>query len=267
VIRDLWVRKLLRRFDHLLTVSQSGSRQVFQRYGLGPPDVLYPPTRPLTAVDDAAKRARQRVEAGLPDGFLLGMIGRVQLYHKGQDAALRVLAQLRQEGHTLQLVVIGDGPDMPALRRMAEVLDVARHVTFLGWRNDAEQLIPLLDAVLMPSQFEGLPQTALQSATARVPVIGYAVDGLTELLPPEFQVSPGDERALVSAVAGVLTGTLHWPHQELKERASAWGNPSGVVERLLALLGHAGVSPSGGADRGGLAQNTTGVQEGLPREV
>jgi glycosyltransferase involved in cell wall biosynthesis len=236
VVRDLGVRALLGRFDRLLTVSHSGARQVVERYGLGLPDVLYPPTKPLRPVCDAGQRAGQRREAGLPESFLLGVIGRIQLHHKGQDVALRTLTRLLQAGHDLRLVVIGDGPDDQALRQLADQLGIIPKVIFLGWRNDTEKLIPLLDAVVVPSRFEGLPQIALQSATARVPVIGYAVDGLTELLPPEFQVRFGDEAGLAQAVEGLLTGRLHWPHQAMQERASAWGDPGAAAERLLALL-------------------------------
>jgi glycosyltransferase involved in cell wall biosynthesis len=235
-VRDLMVKRLLRRFDRLMTVSHTGARQLSAGYGLPQPDVLYPPTAPLVAIRPPTERARLRAQKGLPDGFLLGMVGRVQLHHKGQDVALRVVSRLLKEGFPLHLVVVGDGPDFPALQQMAEELGVASQVSFLGWREDAGALIPLLDAVLLPSRFEGLPQTALQAATAHVPVIGYAVDGLTELLPPEFQVPFGDEQGLARVVAEMVRGVRRWPYGTVAQRASAWGNPTASAERLLDLI-------------------------------
>jgi glycosyltransferase involved in cell wall biosynthesis len=235
-MRDLMVKRLLRRFDRLLTVSHTGARQLAGRYGLPQPDVLYPPTAPLQAIHSTAERARLRAREGLPAGFLVGMVGRVQLHHKGQDVALRVVRRLLTEGLPVRLVVIGDGPDSSALRQMADQLGIASQVSFLGWREDAGSLIPLLDAVLLPSRFEGLPQTALQAATAHVPVIGYAVDGLTELLPPDFQVLFGDEPGLARVVAELVRGARRWPYEEVAERAAAWGNPAASAERLLALV-------------------------------
>ena len=119
---------------------------------------------------------------------------------------------------------------------MAAGMGLASYVTFLGWRSDAGQLIPLLDAVLLPSRFEGLPQAALQAATAEVPVVAYGVDGLRELLPPEFQVPFGDERALATTLREVLRGTRIWPWKKLAERAAEWGDPDGGAERFLKLL-------------------------------
>jgi glycosyltransferase involved in cell wall biosynthesis len=235
-VRDLLVGSLIRRFDRLLTVSQVGARKLAERYHIPTPDVLHPPTGALQAIGASAERDRRRAQEGLPDTFLLGIVGRVQLRQKGHDVALRVAARLLHSGHQLHLVVIGDGPDMTVVRRMAGELSISSSVTFLGWRDDAAALIPLLDAVLLPSRFEGLPQTALQAATARVPVIGYAVDGLGDLLPPDFQVPYGDEEGLASIVRELLQGTRSWPAQELAERAAAWGDPAAAADRLLTLL-------------------------------
>lgn len=235
-LRDLMVSTLLGRFDRLLTVSETGAEELSRRYGVARPAVIRPPTAPLQPVPSTMERTRRRAQEGLPDSFLLGMAGRVQLRQKGQDVALRVAAQLLQQGFPLHLVVIGDGPDLSGVRQLASGLGIFSHVTFLGWRDDVGALIPLLDAVLLPSRFEGLPQTALQAATAHVPVVGYAVDGLNELLPPEFRVGYGDEDGLARVLIDLLRGTQRWPSAELAQRAAAWGDPAAASERLLALV-------------------------------
>jgi glycosyltransferase involved in cell wall biosynthesis len=235
-LRNLMVGRLLRRFDRLLTVSHTGARQLAERYGLPEPDTLYPPTTPLVAVESPAERGRQRARAGLPDVFLLGIVGRIELRQKGQDAALRTAARLLGQAHPVQVVVIGDGPDAVALERMAHELGISDRVRFLGWRQDAGRLIPLLDAIVLPSRFEGMPQTALQAASAGVPVVGYAVDGLRELLPPVFQVPLGDESGLARVLSELLEGTRRWPAEELAERAREWGDPARAADRLLGLL-------------------------------
>jgi glycosyltransferase involved in cell wall biosynthesis len=165
------------------------------------------------------------------------MVGRIQLRQKGHDTALRVLTRLIQAGHQLHLMIIGDGPDTPAVRRLADGLGITSQIRFLGWRQDVGVLIPLLDTVLLPSRFEGLPQTALQAATAHVPVVGYSVDGLAEFLPTGFRVQYADESGLVTAVESLLHGTAAWPAAEMAERAAQWGSPDAAAERLVALLG------------------------------
>jgi glycosyltransferase involved in cell wall biosynthesis len=228
------VKRLIGRFDRLLTVSHEGARQISARYRIPLPDVIHPPTPPLQPVDSLERDRRRRAEQ-LPEGFLIGMVGRVQLRQKGHDAALRLLGRFTEKPQ-LRLAVIGDGPDLPRVRRLAERLGVAPRVSFLGWRHDAGALIPLLDAVLLPSHFEGLPQTTLQAATARVPVIAYDVDGLREFLPAAFQVPYADEERLADAVRHLLDGTLRWPSEEMAARALAWGNPARAAKRVLGLL-------------------------------
>jgi glycosyltransferase involved in cell wall biosynthesis len=235
-LRNLMVAALIRRFDRLLTVSHNGARQISERYRIPLPAVIHPPPSPLKPIAAPAERALRRQREDLSDGVLVGMVGRVQLRQKGHDGALHLVARLNRQGHPITLVVIGDGPDLPDVRRLAEKLGVTSRVRFLGWRQDAGALIPLLDIVLLPSHFEGLPQTALQSATARVPVIAYDVDGLRELLPPAFLVPHGDEVRLADVLLNVVQGTLVWPGDEMAARAKAWGNPAHAAERVLGLL-------------------------------
>lgn len=236
--RNLMVPGLLRRFDRLLTVSTAGAEEIARRYRMSPPQVLHPaialPPRPASDRERSAGRAA----AGLPDTFLLGIVGRVHV-HKGQDAAVRVAARLLDAGLPLHLVVVGDGPNLAAIQRLVQQLRMVDRVSLMGWRQDADELIPLLSAVIMPSKHEGMPLTALQAASARVPVLGYAVDGLSELLPDGFKVPYGDEAALAEVAAGLMTGTKLWPREEIGQLAEKWSDPDNAAARLLSMLGSA----------------------------
>jgi glycosyltransferase involved in cell wall biosynthesis len=234
-VRDLFAAKLIRRFDRLLTVSKAGAREVVQRYGTDPAEVVQPPTRTLEPLPAGTDRSQLRKASGLPDTFLVGIVGRVQLHHKGHDAALRVIRELLDRGHAVHLVVVGDGPDQQAVRSMAERMGIAAAVTFLGWRDDIDRLMPLLDAVLMPSRYEGLPQVAVQAVTAHVPVIGYAVGGLIELLPGCFTVPYGAEDRLLEAMVSLMQNPDQWPADEVSLRAINWCEPAHAAEKVLAL--------------------------------
>jgi glycosyltransferase involved in cell wall biosynthesis len=241
LVRDFMVPKLIRRFDRLLTVSRSGSREIAERYRLTAPDVLQPPTRGLSPLPPGSNRSQLRQAEGLSDGFLLGMVGRVQIHHKGQDAALRITRELLSRGLKLQLVIVGDGPDRRWLQRKAERLGIASALRFLGWRDDVERLMPLLDAVLMPSRYEGFPQVAVQAVTAYVPVVGYAVGGLAELVPEGFTAAPGDEAGLAAIVGALASEPRSWPAREVALRAATWCDPGNVADGLLVLMQRAGM--------------------------
>ena len=235
-IRDLTVAPLLRRFDRLLAVSQAGAQELSQRYCLEAAGIVYPPTDVLAPLSPETDRAKLRKAQRLPETRLVGLVGRIQIHHKGHDVALRTLRRLQDNGSPVHLVVIGEGPDRRVLERLAEQLGIAPAISFLGWRNDVEQLIPLLDAVIIPSRYEGLPQVAIQAATAHVPIVGYAVGGLAELVPPEFTVPHGDEEGLAVALSTLLGNPDSWPARQMAQRALSWCDPHRAADRVLALL-------------------------------
>jgi glycosyltransferase involved in cell wall biosynthesis len=119
---------------------------------------------------------------------------------------------------------------------MVRQLEITSSVIFLGWRDDVDRLIPLLDAVLLPSSYEGFPLIGVQAATAHVPVVGFAVGGLPELVPPNFLAPPADEDGLVAVLTGLLQGTARWPAQETARRAADWSDPAAAAAHLVRLL-------------------------------
>lgn len=67
-----------------------------------------------------------------------------------QDGVEYVLHAMRhmvvEQGRTdIRAILMGDGPMLPELKRMAEELGVADHVSFTGWADD-DVLIPVLNA-------------------------------------------------------------------------------------------------------------------------
>ena len=67
-------------------------------------------------------------------------------------------------------------------------------------------------------------------------MVAYAVDGLIELLPPQFLVPHGDEAGFARVVHEVIDGSRVWPEEEMRRRAVEWGDPGRAAARLLELL-------------------------------
>ena len=53
-------------------------------------------------------------------------------------------------------VLIGDGPDRPAMEALAAELGIAPSVQFLGPRDDVPDLLAAADVFVLASLFEGL---------------------------------------------------------------------------------------------------------------
>jgi glycosyltransferase involved in cell wall biosynthesis len=178
----------------------------------------------LSNLDDAADPAEIRAELGV-DGFVLGLVGRLE-EQKGQRFLLAALPELSREIPDLFVLLVGEGREGEALRRLAEELGVGPLVRFLGTRRDLPRIFRAMDLFIQPSLWEGLPLTLLMAMGARLPVVGTRVSGMTEVIEDGTNgrlVAPGDSDAL----AGVILELYR--HPELRVRMAEAGRQT--VER------------------------------------
>ena len=80
------------------------------------------------------------------------------------------------------LVMVGDGPDRPAAEALCREKGIAALVTFLGNMPAVEALMPSADLYLLPTDSESFGLSALEAQACGVPVLGYAVGGLPEVV-------------------------------------------------------------------------------------
>ena len=92
------------------------------------------------------------------------------------------------------------------MKRRAAELGVADRVHFLGVRRDIPALVRASVAVLLPSEQEGLPRSAMESMSLGVPVVGSCIRGTADLLEGGggVLVPVGDLGALTDALARIL---------------------------------------------------------------
>jgi N-acetyl-alpha-D-glucosaminyl L-malate synthase BshA len=81
-----------------------------------------------------------------------------------------------------QLVLVGDGPDRSAAEWLAHDLGIQSNVHFLGKQDRVNELLPLADLMLMPSELESFGLAALEAMACKVPSIATRVGGVPELI-------------------------------------------------------------------------------------
>jgi len=81
-----------------------------------------------------------------------------------------------------RLILVGDGPDVPVARELAERLGVLDRVTFVGVVDRVAPLLAAADLLLLPSSTESFGLVALEAMASGVPVIASDVGGIPEVV-------------------------------------------------------------------------------------
>jgi glycosyltransferase involved in cell wall biosynthesis len=147
----------------------------------------------------AARRA-----LGIPsDAFVVACVGRLHEL-KGQRELLDALALMRGQRPGLVCLFAGTGPDRLYLEARVRDLGLENICRFLGPVEQVETVYAAADVAVLPSRFEGMPNTVLEAMAMARPVVATAVDGSTEL------VRSGDTGTLVPRgdVRALATGLL-----------------------------------------------------------
>jgi glycosyltransferase involved in cell wall biosynthesis len=162
----------------------------------------------LAVAPERADRAASRSALGLPaDAFVFAVLGRISGW-KGQDVAIRALAQM--DGDTVLLIAgqpwRGEERHLRELWSLAEAHGVADRVVHAGFVDDVAQVYGAADVIAVPSkQPDPLPNAALEAAAAGCCVVASAHGGLPEILldgETGVLVAPNDPAALAAAIAG-----------------------------------------------------------------
>lgn len=80
-----------------------------------------------------------------------------------------------------KLLLIGDGPERPALEERCRELEICEDVRFLGKQEAIEEILAIADLFLMPSESESFGLAALEAMACEVPVISTDVGGIPEV--------------------------------------------------------------------------------------
>lgn len=99
---------------------------------------------------------------------------------KGVDHLIRALANVPD----VRLVVAGDGPQLPALQRLAQALALTDRVTFLGRvpRAALYTMMQAADYFALYSGYEGLPHVLLEALRVGTPIIASDKGGNPEVV-------------------------------------------------------------------------------------
>jgi glycosyltransferase involved in cell wall biosynthesis len=152
-------------------------------------------------------RGKLRQELGWSNGErVVGIVGRI-FPIKNHRLFLEAAARVAGELDRARFLVVGDGVLRPAMEDYARALGIAHRVVFTGWRRDLPVIYPDLDVLVVSSNNEGTPVSAIEAMAAGCPVVATRVGGLPDLITDGETgrlVEPRDPAALAASILRLL---------------------------------------------------------------
>jgi glycosyltransferase involved in cell wall biosynthesis len=220
--RRVWLRRtLLPGTFRTVVISDTLRRIALELWKLHPQKVEFI----ANGIDADRFRTRDghpelRAELGIPAGaFVIGAVGHLRPEKNLPrlfEATSRLLADL--DAHVL---VLGDGPQRPALERLAAQAPLRGRVHFAGHQADLIPYYRAMDLFALTSDTEQMPISLLEAMASRLPVVATNVGDVRAMLPGEqaaFLALPGGEPCtdtLASALRRMLGDA------QLRERLGA----------------------------------------------
>lgn len=104
-------------------------------------------------------------------------VGRLHT-NKGFDVLIKAMKNI-PEGH---LFIAGEGPLRHELEVLSSSLNLKNRITFLGWREDIQELMVTANIFICPSRHEPLGNVVLEAWAGKTPVIASKSHGPSMLI-------------------------------------------------------------------------------------
>jgi glycosyltransferase involved in cell wall biosynthesis len=170
------------------------------------------------AVEELPEHLGTKLEIRNQFGFskqdrLVVTVGRLVPW-KGIDLLIQTIARLDK---SIELLIVGDGPEKNKLTDLAETLSVTHRVRFLGRlrRHHALAYMRASDVFVLQTGYEGFSHVLLEAMMVATPVITTPVCGNPELVTHEengLLVEQGDLESLTNQIHRILNDPVLREH-------------------------------------------------------
>jgi len=164
----------------IVTTGAMLREQLVRDNGIDPAKIDSVPTGidPLAFAPQDKAAARRALN--LPEvAPLVGIVATLRSW-KGHRYLLDALPKVRRAD--ARLIIVGDGPQRPALEAQVDALGLRSRVMFAGQQHDVAPWLAALDVFALPSTAnEGVPQALLQAMFAGIPSVTTDAGAIPEI--------------------------------------------------------------------------------------
>jgi glycosyltransferase involved in cell wall biosynthesis len=137
-----------------------------------------------TYLIDPYTKNKLRASLGIDSNVFLISTSGVVSEGKNFSFLIESMKQLHVFG--IKLIIIGDeaknAGEMERLRKITEKLALREHVIFAGWQKDPAHFIAGSDLFVLPSKYEGSPNSLLEALGCGIPCLGSKIGEIMEIL-------------------------------------------------------------------------------------
>ncbi len=233
-----WLRATARRIARgqcnqldAVVVPSHAMRETLTDYGVTVPlHVLATgiPVRQFQHGDGRRFRAAHGIAAERPVALFVGRVA----HEKNIQFLLEAMAHLRRRLPDALLIVAGEGPALPALRRSAQALGVEANVCFVGYLDRADALpdcYAAADVFAFASRTETQGLVLLEAMAAGLPVYALSEMGTRDILEPRrgAVVAPAHAADFADGLADLLSDRPRLARlaAEARDYAGEWSGP------------------------------------------
>jgi len=129
-----------------------------------------------------AEKAELRCQHGLhPERLTVGLVAFFK-DSKNLPGFVAVARKVIDRGVSAQFVLVGDGPERPALEQAIRTHQMQAHFHLPGVTQEPEQWYAMFDIVLMTSLTEAFPLTLIEAAACAVPAVATNIAGIPDIV-------------------------------------------------------------------------------------
>ncbi len=183
--------------------------------------------------------------------LVIGVVCALRL-EKRLDLLLEAFAQVRSLAPGMRLLVVGSGPELPALKALSRRLGVAGECVFQPATSEVASWLRAIDIFVLPSVTEAFSNALLEAMACGCCPVGSRVGGTPELIADEERgllFEPGDAADLAAKLARLIA--QEGLRRRLAEAAAAFARDRLSIEKAVrrtealyaALLERAGLAP------------------------
>lgn len=156
---------------------------------------------------EPGEKESRKADLGYAGKLLVLFAGRL-VPRKGVEFLLKAWQKISSSFPDARLLLLGDGPMLPQLEKMASSLGILETARFFGRVDNVDKFLRAADIFVLPSIQEGLSNSLLEAMASGTAVLATRIGGVIDVVEDKVDailVRPGDAVNMAEEL-GVLLG-------------------------------------------------------------